>query len=195
MKKIHLQAAPLAFLLLAGCSSHMIEDVSDVTAVMPPKACGETTKLFDTFSMRATRTAWADSTLTVELTIDNDKNYPIALSNSGNGLLYTIEISLQDGKGKSIAPQETGGVAIAPAPKKFKAPQARSVLGVRRPAKIPNSNNRTDNTRNLNFRIVPGQPEPARLVFHAPRENYLLTIQRKFSGKPDVVAACKISAG
>ncbi len=194
MKKIHLQAAPLAFLLLAGCSSHMIEDVSDVTAVMPPKACGETTKLFDTFSMRATRTAWADSTLTVELTIDNEKNYPIALSNSGNGVFYAIAIVLQDGQGKTIAVKEAGGVAHMPEEKKFKAPEPRSVFG-EKPRRNKTKRDHFNTTRDVNFRIVPGQPEPAKLVFQAPRANYLLTIERKFSGKPDMVAACKISAG
>jgi hypothetical protein len=144
--------------------------------------------------MRATRTAWADSTLTVELTIDNDKNFPIALSNSGNGVLYAVAIVLQDGKGKTIGTKEAGGVAHVPEEKKFKAPPPRSVFG-EKPGKNKTKRDRFNTTRDVNFRIVPGQPESARLVFQAPRENYLLTIERKFSGKPDMVAACRISAG
>ena len=193
MRRAHLKAAPLLFLLLTGCSSRMLEDVGEV-AVLPPQSCSESTKLFNTFSMRATRTAWTDSTLTVDLVINNEKSFPIALSNSGNGVLYAIEISLQDGKGKTIGTKETSGVALAPEAKTLQAAPSRSVFG-EKPTKLKSASKLGDTNRSLNFRIGPGQPEPAQLVFQAPRDNYLLTIARKFAGKPDMVAVCKISAG
>jgi hypothetical protein len=191
-----LRMASLAF-LLAGCSAHMLEDVGEIA---PPRSCAETTKLFNTFSMRATRVAWTGDALTLELVFDNDKDFPAALSNSGNGVLYAVELSLQGGKGGSVAPKEASGILLVREAKQPEKPKSRSVFGQptphTKPPKPP-----TDNTRDVNFPIKPGAPEQGKLVFHAPRDNYVLTIERKFAGKPmsgqptDHIAVCKISAG
>jgi hypothetical protein len=196
----------LLTLLLSGCSAAMLEDAPDIANALPPRACTETTRLFNTFTMRATRVAWkadkgdANATLTVDLKVDNDKNFPIALSNSGNGVLYTVQFTLQGDKGGSITPKETTGVALTPPPKEFKEPKRPGAFGYVSPPKKPNDVV-VDNTRDVNFHIKPGEPETATLIFQAPRQNYMLTIERKFADKPlsghptDHLAACKISAG
>jgi hypothetical protein len=190
--------------LLGGCSTALLEDVGDVTELTPPRPCSEATKIFNTFSMRATRVSWkgdkadTSATLTLELAFNNDKNYPIALSNSGNGVLYTVQVTLQGGKGTTFAPKEAGGVLLMREPKQFKEPRRGSVFG--QPAQTKKPAAPVDATRDLNFRIKPGEPEAGKLVFQLPRENYLLSIERKFADKPmsaqpaDYIAFCKISS-
>ena len=202
---MHALRLTLLALLLSGCSSQLLEDVAEVGQLSAPRPCSEPTKLFGTFTMRATRMSWkgdradANATLTLELSIVNDKNFPIALSNSGNGVLYTVELSLQGEKGGSFAPKEASGIVLMREPKQFKEPHRPGPFGfTSRPKKQVNPN---DTTRDLNFRIKPGEPEQGKLVFQAPRANYLLAIERKFGNKPangqptDYVAMCKISAG
>jgi hypothetical protein len=142
--------------------------------------------------------ASANATLTLELSFVNDKSFPVALSNSGNGVLYTVAFSLQGEKGGSFAPKEASGIVLMREPKKFTEPHRPGPFGF--PSRPTKPETPRDDTRDLNFRIKPGEPEQGKLVFQAPRANYLLAIERKFGNKPatgqptDYVAMCKISA-
>jgi hypothetical protein len=101
-------------------------------------------------------------------------------------------------KGASFAPKEASGIVLMREPKRFREPHRPGPFGFTSPPKKEPSVK--DNTRDLNFRIKPGEPEQGKLVFQAPRANYLLAIERKFGNKPangqptDFVAVCKISA-
>jgi hypothetical protein len=204
MNAMRIPPIVLLTLLLSGCSAAMLEDAPDIADALPPRACSETTRLFNTFTMRATRVAWkvekgdSNATLTVDLKVENDKNFPIALSNSGNGVLYTVQFTLQGGKSGSFTPKETTGVALTRPPKEFKEPKRPGAFGYVTPPEKPQDV--VDNTRDVNFHIKPGEPETATLTFQVPRQNYMLTIERKFADKPlpghptDHLAACKISA-
>jgi hypothetical protein len=154
--------------------------------------------------MRATRVSWkgdkadTSATLTLELAFNNDKNYPLALSNSGNGVLYTVQVTLQGGKGATFAPKEASGILLMREPRQFKEPRRRGIFGGPPQSKKPAVP--VDTTRDLNFRIKPGEPEAGKLVFQLPRENYLFSIERKFADKPmsgqpaEYIAFCKISS-
>ena len=194
-----LRLASLLGCLLAGCSAQLLEEVGEISV---PRLCSETTKLFNAFSMRAKSVSWkggsADSaaTLTLELVFDNEKTFPIALSNSGNGVLYAVTFSLHGDKGNFV-PKEATGVALVREPKKFKEPRRAGPFGyTSRPEKKPPV---VDQTKDVNYRIAPGKPEEGKLVFQVPRANYLLSVERKFDNKPvsaqptDHPAACKIS--
>jgi hypothetical protein len=200
---MHALRVTLLAVLLSGCSSHLLEDVVEVGQITAARPCTEPTKLFGTFTMRATKISWkgdsadANSTLTLELTVANDKDFPLALSNSGNGVLYTVAITLQAEKGGSFVPKEASGIVLTREPRQFKEPHRPGPFGFQTPPKKPD--NPKDNTRDLNFRIQAGEPEQGKLVFQAPRGNYLLAIERKFTTKPasgqpiDQVMVCKIS--
>ena len=193
----------LLAILLSGCSSQLLEDVAEVGQLAAPRPCSEPTKLFGSFTMRSSKISWkgdrtdASVTLTLELSIANDKNFPVALSNSGSGVLYTVEFSLQGEKGGSFVPKEGSGIVLMRQPKEFKEPRRPGPFGFPTPPKKPV--NDKDNTRDLNFRIQPGEPAQGKLVFQAPRANYVLVVERKFANKPasgqptDHVAVCKIS--
>jgi hypothetical protein len=198
--RVPLRVVPMLLFLLGGCSTHVLEEVREIS---PPRDCAETTKLFNTFSMRATRTSWKgtksdpSATLTLELAFNNDKKWPIALSNSGAGVLYAVEFSLQGANGTSHKPKEAAGVALIAEAKTLKKPEPRPFF-----SQTPrtDSNTKVDTTiRNVNFRIRPNESETGKLVFEVPRDNYLLAIERKFAGKPvggepsEHIAVCKIS--
>lgn len=196
-------AASLLMLSLVACGAQLLEDIVDVGEFGAPRPCNEPTKLFNTFSMHAKRIAWkgdpsnAASTLTLELVIANDKSWPIALSNSGDGVFYTVGFTLRGEKGNNFTPKEATGVALAREPRKFQEPPRSGPFG--KPARVSRPRVTTENTRDVNFRIAPGAPEESKLIFHVPRGKYLLVIERKFIDKPpssqrsDHVAACKIS--
>jgi hypothetical protein len=197
---ITLRILPLLACLLAGCSAQILEEVGEVSA---PRDCAETTKLFNTFSMRATRTSWKgtksdpSATLTLEIVFANDKGRPIALSNSGAGVLYTVEFSLQGNNGISHKPKEAIGVTY---PSEAKKPREARDLPFFSEQKIARAKPpKTETNRDVNFRIRPGEPEAGKLVFQVPKDNYLLIVQRKFAGKPvagmpaDHLSACKVS--
>jgi hypothetical protein len=200
---MHAVRIALLAVLLSGCSSQLLEDVAEVGQLAAPRACSEQTKLFGSFTMRASKISWrgdrtdASATLTLELSILNDKNFPIALSNSGSGVLYTVEFSLQGEKGGSFAPREASGIVLMRQPRQFEEPRRPGPFGFETPPKKPAD--AKDNTRDLNFRIQPGEVEQGKLVFQAPRANYVLLVERKFANKPtsgqptDHVAVCKIS--
>jgi hypothetical protein len=195
-----LRLAALAGCLLAGCSAQLLEEVGEISV---PRLCSETTKLFNAFSMRAKSVAWKGgraeptATLTLELVFDNEKTFPIALSNSGNGVLYAVTFGLRGEKG-NFAPKEASGVALVREPKKFNEPHRPGPFGyTTRPEKKPAV---ADQTKDVNYRIAPGNSEEGKLVFQVPRANYLLSVERKFDNKPvsaqptDHLAACKISS-
>lgn len=196
----------LAGSLLAGCSAQVLDEIGEVT---PPRPCAEAVKLFGTFSMRAKSIAWkgnkggAPAELTVDLAFYNDKNFPIALSNSGNGVLYTVRFSVQ-GKDGAVAPKEASGVVLT---REEKAPRHRRNAGPfgetrkKGAGDHASSSKKSDEqtqTKDINFRIKPGEPQEGRLVFQLPRDNYLLTVERKFTETSsarqptDLIAACKI---
>jgi hypothetical protein len=199
--QIKLGIVPLLACLLAGCSAHILEDAGEVSA---PHDCAETTKLFNTFSLRAKSASWKgtksdpSATLTLELAFNNDKNRPIALSNSGAGVLYTVEFSLQGDKGIIYKPKEAAGVTLPNEAKKPK--EARDVpFFTQQKVARPKAGSKIETIRDVNFRIRPGEPEEGKLVFQVPKDNYLLIIQRKFADKPvsgtptDHLSVCKIS--
>lgn len=205
-----LQIVPLLLAcVLAGCSSHILEEVAEIA---PPRDCAETTKIFNTFSMRATSTSWKgaksdpSATLALELVFINGKKLPIALSNSGAGVLYTVEFSLQGSKGISYKPKETAGVTLPSDEKKLKEAKHLPFFGQQKTqgrivTRTEKRKRGMETVRDVNFRIRPGETEEGKLVFQAPRDNYLLTIERKFAGKPvagtptDHIAVCKIAGG
>lgn len=198
--QVPLRIVPLLACLLAGCSAQILEDAGEVSA---PHDCAETTKIFNTFSMRAKSTSWKGSksdpsaTLTLELVFNNDKNWPIALSNSGAGVLYTVEFSLQGDKGIIYKPKETAGVTHPTEARKPKEARDLPFFSEQKVRAKPALSIET--IRDVNFRIRPGEPEAGKLVFQVPKDNYLLIVQRKFAGKPvagipaDHLSVCKIS--
>jgi hypothetical protein len=196
-------AALLLVLSLTACSAQLLEDFVDVGEFGAPRPCNEATKLFNTFSMQAKRITWKGdrgntaATVTLDIVITNDKSWPIALSNSGQGVFYTIEFVLRGEKGGSFAPKEATGIVLAREPKQFKEPTRSGPFS--KPPHVSRQKTIGDNSRDVNFLIKPGVPEEGKLVFQAPRDKYLLVIERKFTDKPasaqssDYVAICKIS--
>lgn len=87
-------------------------------------------------------------------------------------------------------------MALVREPKKFKEPPRPGPFGY--PTRRSNSTPPADKTQDVNYRITPGKSEEGKLVFQAPRDNYLLSIERKFdaklaAGRPtDHISVCKI---
>ena len=200
-----LRIVPVMLVFLAGCGSQLLEEVREIT---PPQDCAETTKLFNTFAMRAASTAWKGAkgdpaaTLTLDLVFTNEKAVPIALSNSGAGVLYTVEITLQGADGRSHKPKEAAGVVLAPPPKPPRERKPAPFFSKYNTGPSATDKRKPESPiRNVNFRMQPGAREDGKLSFEVPRENYLLTIERKFAGRAvsrtptDHIAVCKISAG
>lgn len=191
--------------LVAGCSGQLLEETIDTAEFNAPRPCNEPMKLFNTFSVFAKRTSWKaspgdpSSTLKVELSINNDKGWPIALSNSTHGVLYTIDFVLR-GEKNNFTPKEKTGILLAHEAKEFKEPKRSGPFA--KPTRSSSSSRGKkidDNARDVNFRIKPGTPEEGTLVFQAPRDRYLLVIERKYAGQQpsaqtkDHVAVCRIS--
>ena len=200
-------AAALLALFLAGCSAQLLDDAIDVGEFNTPRPCNEPMKLFNTFSINAKKIAWkndrsdAGTTLTINLLVNNDKQWPLALSNSTQGVLYTVDYTLRGEKGGNFAPKEASGILSVHPPREFKEPRRKSPFG--KPTRSGSNSSRVKRTEesgpDINFRIKPGTPEEGTLVFQAPRDRYLLVIERKFTGNPvpskpsDHIAVCKIS--
>jgi hypothetical protein len=190
-------------LLFAGCSARLLEDVVDFGEFDAPRPCNEPTKLFNTFSMHAKRIAWkgdrggSNTSLTLELVVANDKRWPIALSNSGQGVLYTVDLALRSEKGSSFTPKEATGIFLTRAAKEFKEPHRSAPFG--KPNRVPRGKRIEESVPDVNYRIKPGVPEEGTIIFQVPRDRYLLVIERKFTDKPasaklnDHIAVCKIS--
>ncbi len=155
--------------LLSGCSTQILDDLSESSV---PQDCREPNKLFVNFMVRAKNVSWSEakakkektSILTIQLAFENTTAWSVALSNSSNGILYSIEYSLSGENGTHYAPKEIGGIA-----------------------------------NDIHQPIKPGETAEGKLVFEVPKANYLLVIERKFSGKPvsgrreDHLSACKLS--
>jgi hypothetical protein len=155
---------------LAGCSTHILEDVGEVSIAHD---CREPAKLFDTFTMRAKDISWSEpkgtkgktSLVTLQLTFENVTKATVPLSNSGNGILYSVEFSLSGENASKYAPESVEGVV-----------------------------------EKIHRDIKPGETAEGTVTFKAPKGNYLLSIERKFAGKPvlskreEYFLACKMSA-
>jgi hypothetical protein len=154
--------------LLSGCGSRILEEAGDIGI---PGDCRATTKLFGTFNMKGKQVSWSasdeakekNSVLTVALSFENPTNWPTALSNSGNGVLYTLDYSLNGEDGAHYAAKETSGIL-----------------------------------KDVHTLIAIGEMAEGKLVFAAPKANYLLTIERKFAGDPvpgkrdDHLSSCRV---
>jgi hypothetical protein len=88
-------------LALTGCGT-TLENVP--TASAAAKDCREPASVFNTFTLRATSVAWTGTgsaaALLMAFKIENAAEDPAALSNSGAGVLYTLDYALKDDKGK-----------------------------------------------------------------------------------------------
>jgi hypothetical protein len=158
----------LLAILLTGCSTQLLEDANEIVM---PRDCREPTPLFATFVVRAKNITWSEpktfkdksSILTLQLTFENVTKWPVALSNSDNGILYSVDYSLSGDDGIRYAPTEAGGAA-----------------------------------KDIHQAIRPIEILEGTLVFNVPRANYVLALERKFSGKSvpakreDYFSACKI---
>ncbi len=170
--------------LVSACGAQILEDVGDVNV---PRTCGEPAKLFKNFLVQAKKISWSGprgsrnqtSNVTIELVFENATKWPLALSNSGEGILYSVEYALLGKNGFSYTPRETGGVANG--------------------ARLEKPGDKQKSTTDVHLRIKPGQKEEGKLVFEVPRGDYILVIERQFAGKPvpgnreDHQSLCKIS--
>ncbi len=179
--------------LLSGCGAQFLEEISDSRV---PRYCGEPVKLFTTFVVQAKNISWANRrgengialSVTIDLLFENSAKWPLALSNSGNGIVYSIEYTLQGENGSIYSPAETAGVAREPPADK--KPAAREKPGERK----------KEGPIDVHQLIKPQEPVEGKLIFEVPRGNYVLSIERKFEGKPvpgnreDHLSTCKISS-
>jgi hypothetical protein len=132
--------------VLTGCGTAL-----DNAALAPPatRDCREPANLFNVFTMRATSVAWTGTgqaaTLLMGFKVENATEDPAALSNSGAGVLYTLDYALRDDKGKLYPATATSAVFAATGvhepikpgePKEgtltFTAPRARYTLVIER---------------------------------------------------------------
>ena len=187
-----LASAALALSLLSACGTYLLEDAADAG---PPPNCVEPVRLFKNFAVQAKRISWSAprgtaepaSTLTIDLIFENTAKWPLALSNSGDGILYSVEYTLSDGR-SSRGPTQTEGVASEPNPDK---PSGKEKDKRSEKPKV---------TTNVHSLVKPGQQEEGKLVFQTPRGDYVLTIERRFAGRPvpgngeDHLSRCKISS-
>lgn len=145
-------ALPAACLLLAclltGCSTQILEDMGEVSI---PRDCREPAKLFGTFMMSAKSISWSElketkektSLLTLRLSFENVTKGSVALSNSGNGILYSLQLSLSGENASNYRPEDLEGVVdkihqelkpgeIAEGKVTFKVPKANYILSIER---------------------------------------------------------------
>jgi hypothetical protein len=134
--------------LLTACGMQLLEEATEIAI---PRDCREATKVFNAFIMRAKNISWnvsqeakeKTSLLSIELTFENATNWPHALSNTGNGILYSVEYSLSQENGSSYAPKEATGIfkdihreillkETAEGKVTFAAPKANSLLIIER---------------------------------------------------------------
>jgi hypothetical protein len=105
--------AALALPLLS-CGTPNIEQALTQAA---PADCRLPAKLFDWFSLQVKTVSWAkdagpgeDGTVTIVFAIQNTDFVPHALSNSGGGYLYSVDVSLKGDDGIVHAVTETSGI-------------------------------------------------------------------------------------
>jgi hypothetical protein len=102
---------------LASCGTQNIEQALTQEA---PLDCRLPAKLFDWFSLQVKTASWSkdagpgeDGTATIVVTIQNTDFVPHALSNSGGGYLYSVEMSLKGDDGAVYAVTDASGIAAA----------------------------------------------------------------------------------
>lgn len=193
MRLAKLALVLLTACLLPGCSAQLLEEANDPGI---PRYCGEPAKLFTIFVVQAKNISWASrrsangtaSSVTIDLVFENTAKWPLALSNSGNGIIYSIDYALLGENGTTYFPEETAGVTHdMSAEKKV---ETREKPGERKKEK----------PINVHQLIKSAESAEGKLIFEVPRGNYVLSIERKFEGKPvpgnreDHLLMCKISS-
>ena len=106
----------LAVILLAGCgSSRVLEDAAPAATSVAGQDCREPAPLFKDFTARATAVTWngrkgkVGPFLALTLEFSNVRKWPVTLSNSGNGIVYSVDFALTNAAGKVDAPQKILG--------------------------------------------------------------------------------------
>jgi hypothetical protein len=101
---------------LTSCGTKNIEEA----LTQAPIDCRLSAKLFDWFSLQIKTVSWTkdagpgeDGTVMIVFTIKNTDFVPHALSNSGSGYLYSVDISLKGGDGILHAATEASGIVAA----------------------------------------------------------------------------------
>lgn len=162
-------AAALSSIMLAGCSTAMLEDADFESA---EQDCHHAVAVFSTFRMhvvslqRDDAHGHAPSRVTLKIEFENTTPLPHALSNSGDGYLYQVDISLARTSGETIAGQDGQGILDA---------------------------------KQVNTLIEPGKPASGTMAFAAQNGSYSLVILRKPTGNGapglarDRLSACKIA--
>lgn len=177
MRPARLVLFALLAAILPSCAMQLLEDIGESPV---PRYCGEPARLFTNFMMKAKKISWHAHFLTIDLVFENTARWPLALSNSGTGIVYSVEYALLDENGAAYAPKETRGVTNNTDEEKKTGAKEKSGLSIHVPIKL-------------------GEAVEGKLVFDVPRGNYALAIERKFGGQPvagnrdDHVTVCKIS--
>ena len=106
-------AVPSAGLVSCGTSN-----IEEALTQQSPADCRLPAKLFDWFSLQVKTASWTkdagsgeDGTVTIVFTIQNTDFVPHALSNSGGGYLYSVEVSLRGDDGAVHEAADTSGIA------------------------------------------------------------------------------------
>lgn len=185
MRLAKLALVLLTACLLPGCSAQLLEEANDPGI---PRYCGEPAKLFTIFVVQAKNISWASrrsangtaSSVTIDLVFENTAKWPLALSNSGNGIIYSIDYALLGENGTTYFPEETAGVTRDMSAEKKVETRKKPI--------------------NVHQLIKSAESAEGKLIFEVPRGNYVLSIERKFEGKPvpgnreDHLLMCKISS-
>lgn len=167
--------AALTFLLLTaclstGCSTRILEEAEEINV---PRDCREPAKAFNNFVLRATNVLWSDPR------DPRDKTSTLTIHLMfENVAKWSIPLS-NSGNGilYAIEYSLTGedGFRVTPT----------ELAGIADEIHRP---------------IKPDEPAEAKLLFHVPRANYVLTIERKIASKPgaakreDHLFVCNIPA-
>jgi hypothetical protein len=121
LRAVRFLAAIIPATLLAACAGVFGSDPAPRSTILNRqspvvvRSCTEPTPLFEDFVARATSVAWAPgaakqtSRLTIALSVENTQPLPAAMTNSGSGILYTLEFTVTNTAGKSFGPAEATG--------------------------------------------------------------------------------------
>lgn len=120
LRAARLSAAIAPVTLLAACAGVFGSDPAPTSTVSNRqnavvRSCAEPAPLFEDFVARATSVAWAPgaakqpSRLTIGLSVENMQPLPAAMTNSGSGILYTLDFAVTNSAGKSFGPAEATG--------------------------------------------------------------------------------------
>ena len=162
-------AAALFSIMLAGCSTAMLEDANFESV---EQDCHQPVVMFSAFRMhvvsskRVEARGHAPAHVTLTIAFENTTPLPHALSNSGDGYIYHVDVALARSSGEAIAGHDGQGILDA---------------------------------KQVNTAIEPAKSAEGTVVFEAPKGSYSLTILRKPTGDgapglpQDRFAACKIT--